>query len=121
MDKLLKPNVKFVRIQWIDYVNTPRIRILPVAAFRKLYDNLNKRSGISVPALTLGVVGSDYAKGFNIVGEWLYVIDLSSWRECTYAPGHAIVMGWFQEKTPSPGKGPEVPLCPRTILSRLLG
>ncbi|KAI0708111.1 FLU1-II [Cerioporus squamosus] len=119
-EKLITPNIKFVRIQWIDYINTTRVRILPVAAIRKLYENPNKRNGIGVPALTLGVVGIRLAEGFSAVGEWLYVPDLSSWRVCTYAPGHAVVMGWFQEKAPAPGKGPEVPLCPRTILLRLL-
>ncbi|RPD65351.1 glutamine synthetase/guanido kinase [Lentinus tigrinus ALCF2SS1-7] len=120
LDKILTPDVKFVRIQWIDYINTPRVRILPVAAFSKLYENPNKRSGISVPALTLGVVGSSVADGFGAVGEWLYVPDLSSWRICTFSPGHAVVMGWFQEKHPSPGKAPEVPICPRTIVHRLV-
>lgn len=119
-EKLITPDIKFVRIQWIDFINTTRVRVLPVSAFRKLYENPNTRSGISVPALTLGVVGISVAEGFSPVGEWLYVPDLSTWRVCTYAPGHAVVMGWFQDKTPAPGKGPELPLCPRTILHRLL-
>jgi len=39
-------------------------------------------------------------------------------RLCTYAPGHAILFGWFQNSH----VGPEVPLeydlCPRTLLAR---
>ena len=60
------------------------------------------------------------APGFGPVGEDLYVPDLSSWRVCTYAPGHASVMGWFQEKIPGPSGELAVPLCPRTLLHRLV-
>jgi hypothetical protein len=61
------------------------------------------------------------APGFSGTGEYLYTPDLSSTRLCGYAPGHASIMGWFEEKLPAQGNlGREgalnVPICPRTLL-----
>lgn len=120
LDELLTPDIKFVRVQWIDFINTPRVRVLSVAYFRKLYENPHTRVGVGLAKVALGIVGLSLAEGFGAVGEWLYVPDLSSWRVCTYAPGHAVVMGWFQEKTPAPETGVDMPLCPRTLLHRLV-
>lgn len=57
-------------------------------------------------------------------GDYLYALDLSSIRKCPYAPGHASIMGWFEEKVPVAGqeghRSIEVDLCPRTILRRLV-
>jgi hypothetical protein len=57
-------------------------------------------------------------------GEYLYAVDLLSLRISPYAPGHASVLGWFEEKRPHPGvKGHlalEVDICPRTILRRIV-
>ncbi|TFK86124.1 FLU1-II [Polyporus arcularius HHB13444] len=120
LDELLTPDIKFVRVQWIDFINTPRVRVLSVAYFRKLYENPHTRVGVGLAKVALGIVGLSLAEGFGAVGEWLYVPDLSSWRVCTYAPGHAVVMGWFQEKMPAPETGFDMPLCPRTLLHRLV-
>lgn len=58
------------------------------------------------------------------MGDYLYALDLSSIRICSYARGHASVMGWFEEKVPVTGqeghRSIEVDLCPRTILRRLV-
>ena len=55
-------------------------------------------------------------------GEYLYAIDLKTLRWCPYAPDHASVLGWFEEKFPNPTVerhlALEVDLCPRTILRR---
>jgi len=41
---------------------------------------------------------------------------------CPHVPGHAIVLGWFEEKHPLPNvighRAVEVDICPRTILRR---
>jgi hypothetical protein len=64
------------------------------------------------------------AEGFSACGEYLYVPDLSTLRLCPYASNEAVVLGWFHEKTPYPGSdnklSVEVPLCPRTTLTRIL-
>lgn len=40
------------------------------------------------------------AEGYGATGEYLYVPDLRTMRICTYAPGHASVLGWFEEQDP---------------------
>jgi hypothetical protein len=58
------------------------------------------------------------------VGEYLYAFDLSTLRLCPYAPGHAIVLGCFEEKLPKATIGGHLTLqvdhCPRTILKRAI-
>ena len=122
LDELLTPDIAFVRVQWVDYTNVVRFRVLSAPYFRALFSNPTKtRPGIGVSKVALGIVGISLAPGFGPSGEYLFVPDLCSWRVCTYAPGHASVMGWFQEKSaPRPGAGLEVPMCPRTILTRLV-
>ena len=121
VDELLTADIKFVRVQWVDLVNTIRFRVLPAAYFRALFANpAASRPGVGLIKCALGLVGLTVAPGFGAVGEYLYVPDLRSWRVCTYAPGHASVMGWFQEKTPGPSGALDVPLCPRTLLQRLV-
>ena len=62
--------------------------------------------------------------GLSPTGEYLYAVDLSSLRISPYAPGHASVLGWFEEKRPNPGLqgrlALEVDICPRTILRRIV-
>jgi len=71
----------------------------------------------------MGIAYLMVASGFSGSGEYLYVPDLSTLRICPYAPGEAVVMGWFQEKTPYVGADNkltlDVPLCPRATLRRI--
>ncbi|TBU27388.1 glutamine synthetase/guanido kinase [Dichomitus squalens] len=120
VDELLTPAIKFVRIQWIDFINTVRFRVVPASYFRALYANPASRPGVGLGTVALGLVGLATAPGFSPVGGYIYVPDLASWRVCPYAPGHASVMGWFEERTPSPETGLSVAICPRTILDRLV-
>ena len=120
LDELLTPDIKFVRVQWIYLINTVRFRVLPSNHFRTLFANPASRAGVGLGKVALGLVGLLTAPGFGALGEHLYVPDLASWRVCTYAPGHASVMGWFQEKPLGPaGEVVPAPLCPRTLLQRL--
>ncbi|KAI0075970.1 FLU1-II [Panus rudis PR-1116 ss-1] len=109
--------VKYVRVQWVDFINNVRYRVLPRAYFLKVLQA--SRPGITVPKVAFGIVFLATAPGFSGSGENLYIPDLSSYRLCTYAPGHASIMGWFQEKMPSPSGGLSVPLCPRSLLARI--
>lgn len=65
------------------------------------------------------LVGSTPAEGSSAEGEYLVVMDRSSLRLCGYAPGHASLFGFFEEKAPIGGRL-DVPLCPRTNLRRIL-
>jgi len=82
------------------------------------------RPGMGVPKAALGVIYLKLAKGFPSTGEYLYVPDISTLRICPYAPKHAVVMGWFQEKTPCLKAENvltiDVPLCPRAMLLRIV-
>ncbi|KJA26973.1 hypothetical protein HYPSUDRAFT_132498 [Hypholoma sublateritium FD-334 SS-4] len=114
--------IKHVRIQWVDLLNQVRYRVVPLAYFEKLLQT--SRPGISLTKAALGLAFITIVEGFNATGEYLYAIDLSTLRICPYAPGHASVMGWFEEKTPAAKvvghKAIEVDLCPRTILRRVV-
>ena len=114
-------NIRYIRIQWADYNNQVRCRILPVSYFRKLLES--ERPGILLTKATLGVVVLQIVPGFSAVGEHIYVVDFASFRLCSYAPGYAAFFGFFQEQVSIPRpNGPSfaVPLCPRTLLLRLL-
>lgn len=111
--------IKYVRVQWVDLTNTVRFRILPISYFLKLCTD-TARPGVCLTYATLGIIGIHLNPLFVGTGEYIYVIDLSSFRFCTYAPGHAVVMGFFQEKLPSPSGNLTVDLCPRTILKGIV-
>ena len=110
--------VRYIRFQWVDYTNITRNRIIPVSAFMELLGA--SRPGVGIAKAVFGLVGVSLAPGFSGTGEYLYTPDLSSLRLCGYAPGHASLMGWFEEKSPvqtPEGKDTlEVPLCPRGLL-----
>lgn len=117
----LHPSVKYIRVYWLDYTNTPRCRIISRSFFERLLQS-SHRPGITITRATFGAVGLHLTEGFDGTGEFLYVFDTSSIYQCAYAPGHAIVMGYFQETTPPPEKALAVPmpLCPRGLLNRIL-
>ena len=110
--------VKYIRITWLDYINKPRYRVVPRAYFKKLLKS--SRPGVSLAKAALGLVSLELTPGFSGTGSYHYVFDPSSFRLAPYAPGHASMMGFFQEKTPSPQYGLVVPLCPRWILKRIV-
>ncbi|KAJ2935070.1 hypothetical protein H1R20_g2074, partial [Candolleomyces eurysporus] len=120
--ELLKArNIGYVRVQWVDLTNNIRYRILPLAYLDKILKS--ERPAIHLTKATLGLVFLSIADGFGATGEFAYVCDLNSIKICTYAPGHASIMGWFQEKYPPPGPNPsyDISLCPRTLLKRITG
>ena len=113
--------IRYVRIQWVDLPNQVRCRLVPVSYFLKLLDS--ERPGVTLAKAALGMVVLQTIPGFSAVGEYIYVIDLSSFRPCSYASGHAVCFGYFQEQVSVPrpsGPSFEVPFCPRTVLSRLM-
>ncbi|KAF7297453.1 1,2-dihydroxy-3-keto-5-methylthiopentene dioxygenase [Mycena indigotica] len=108
-----QPQLRYIRIYWVDFVNIRRCRIVPVAHFKALLKS--NRPGVNIAKVCLGLIGLHVAPGFVPVGEYLYAIDLKSLRPCPFAPGHAAVLGQFEEKTPLAGTV-AVELCPRTLL-----
>lgn len=116
---LARAGIQYIRFQWVDYTNVTRYRVMPFSAFCELM--AAPRPGIGVAKAVFGLIAASLAPGFTGTGEYLYTPDLSSTRLCGYAPGHASLMGWFEEKLPAPGNegkrdALKVPLCPRTML-----
>lgn len=112
-------NIKYVRIQWVDFSNQIRYKVLSLAYFTKLVEK-STRPGITSTSAVLSIVAGGVSPGFFGIGEWLYVLDLSTLREATYAPGHAVVMGYWEEEVPHPKSGVEISLCPRTALRKVV-
>ncbi|KAF9451041.1 glutamine synthetase/guanido kinase [Macrolepiota fuliginosa MF-IS2] len=114
--------IKYVRVQWVDLVNNVRLRVLPVSYFEELM--LSPRPGLGVAEAALGLIYGNLAEGFGVVGEYLYVPDLLTARLCPYSPGHASVLGWFEEKAPyrdAEGKlAVKSLICPRTKLKDIV-
>jgi hypothetical protein len=145
---LKEAGVKYIRVTWVDYSATIRIRIYPIRSFEKIL--ASSRPGVSLSQVCLSLFGDTWDTGITHAGAYVYAFDMSSLRLCAYAPGHASVFGWFQEKTSSVRKSPvavqskllsklgfglavfeeKVPspqsssvyvaLCPRSLLAKLL-
>lgn len=117
-DVLHAHKIRFIRIYWTDLINNIRMRVVSTTYFKKLLQS--SRPGISVAKITFGLVYLCPAPGFSGTGEYLYAIDLNTFTLCPFAPGHASVMGVFQEKTPVLEYGLSAPLCPRTLLGKVV-
>ena len=69
----------------------------------------------------LGLVNLSMAEGVSAVGECIYTFDASSARILDFAPGHAIIFGWFEYKERHINDDNfAFPLCPRGILNRVV-
>lgn len=117
LDALPELGISFVRVQWVDLTNTVRYRVLPLSYFYRLLQS--KRPGLTVTKSVMGLVFDSPVEGFGPIGEYIYAVDLTSLRVCPYAPGNVSVLGFFQVKA-SVGKEVDVPVCPRTILRRIV-
>ncbi|PPR03642.1 hypothetical protein CVT24_007756 [Panaeolus cyanescens] len=121
IESLRVKGIKYVRIQYVDLTNIIHFRLIPLPYFAKLLKT--SRPGTAIAKVALGLVFITVADGFSPTGEYLYAIDPSTLRICTYAPGHASIMGWFQEKVPVDlgcRLSLEVNICPRTVLKRIV-
>ncbi|THH30248.1 hypothetical protein EUX98_g3924 [Antrodiella citrinella] len=112
-------NISYVRVQWVDFSNQIRYKVLSRSYFHKLVTS-SARPGITGAAATMSIIGGAVSSGFSAIGELLHAFDLDTLRVARYAPGHAVVMGYFQEEIPHPTRGLETPLCPRTILKKVV-
>lgn len=113
-----KNAVKYIRVTWVDWINNIRYRIIPRTYFKRLLES--SRPGVSLTTASFGLVFLALAPGFTGTGEYHYVLDTSSFRLSPYAPGHASVFGFFQNKIPTPEHGLVVPYCPRTLLQKIV-
>lgn len=110
-------DVRYIRLTWVDWTNTIRYHVLTRSYFRKLLRS--SRPGITIPNAMFGIVFHHLCKGFTAVGECLLALDENSFRLCPYSPGHATIMGFFQNLVPEPKYGLEMLHDPRTQLARV--
>ena len=111
--------IKYIRLQWVDFTNNILYRVISIEYFDELLKT--PRPSVSITKCVLGLVFITLAPGFSAIGEYLYVPDMNTLRLCPYAPGHASVMGYFEEKEPiGPNSTFTVPICPRTTLKRVV-
>ncbi|CAL1708585.1 unnamed protein product [Somion occarium] len=109
-------SVAYIRLQWVDLINNIRFRVISKKYFIKLLES--SRSGVGLTNASLGLVFLATAPEFGSSREYLYVPDISSYQICPCAPGHASIMGFFQEKMLLLNGSLSVPLCPRTLLQK---
>lgn len=117
---LHKSHINYIRVQWCDYTNIIRCRVIPYDSFLALVRD-SSRPGVGMTQACFGLVGVSLAEGFTGTGEYFYIPDMSSLTVCAYAPGHASVMGWYQYKEPPrPNISLDIPYCPRGMLKRIV-
>ncbi|KAJ6630086.1 hypothetical protein B0H10DRAFT_1109652 [Mycena sp. CBHHK59/15] len=118
INTLKRLGICFIRFQFVDLTNNVRYRVIPMTYFEKIL--ASSRPSITVLTAGLGVVFLTIADGFAPDSEYLYLPDMSTVRVLPYKPGHAAVLGWFEEKLPVVGPGgklsTQAELCPRRIL-----
>ena len=104
------PSVKFLRLQWVDYTTTLRVRILPIKQALKLCRE-NKYVGITKAVLGLLQL-DETAPGFGSTGEYNLCPQYTSLRQGN-KENTATLQCEFQEHN-----GAEVVICPRTVLRK---
>ncbi|KAF4633651.1 hypothetical protein G7Y89_g4467 [Cudoniella acicularis] len=110
----IHPTIKFIRVQYIDYTATSRLRVIPVKKALSVLQS-NEHLSIGITKASLGLLQNDtLAPGMTASGEYKLQAIFSS-----IAPGpckgYASVQGEFREYG-----GSEVELCPRSILRRTI-
>lgn len=108
------PSTKFLRLQYIDYTGTPRVRVIPVKRALTLLQGQAHLS-IGITKGCLGLLQNDVTiPGVTAIGEYKLQAIFSSIRPGP-SEGYASVQGEFREHD-----GSEVILCPRSFLRRKL-
>jgi len=105
-------DIKYVRLQWVDYTATCRARVIPIKQALKLFTE-GGQVGITKASLSL-LQDDSMAAGGTGTGEYSVQPCFESLR-LGVRPGYATVQGEFREKT-----GEQVDLCPRTALKRTI-
>lgn len=120
--ELKQHGIRYIRLQLVDPTNNVRYRVIPISHFERILDS--SRPGITFAKAILGSAFLEIAEGFASHGEYLYVPDMSTVRMLPYKPGHASILGWFEEKGPvaCPGETwtTKVNFCPRGILHKIV-
>lgn len=110
------PELKFVYVQWLDYLGTLRVRMMPIAEFRRLITN-GERIGISLG--NTGTLQNDRVTSAVSSAGQMYVEPDISTLKLTHSRdplASATVLGSFCDQD-----GSRLGCCPRNTLRTLAG
>jgi glutamine synthetase len=106
--------IKFLRLQWVDYTASPRLRIIPIKrALTMLQNQTSLNIGITKACLELLQNDTIISEG-SATGEYKLHAVFSSLKPGP-SEGYAVVQGEFREDD-----GSAAALCPRSVLRRTL-
>lgn len=106
------PKVNFLRLQWVDYTATVRVRILPV---RYALDLFKQGKSVTVTKAVLGLLQNDaLSAGFRAIGQYQLYPQFGSFRSGA-RPGYAMMPCEFRDDDGQP-----VAACPRTSLRKVV-
>ncbi|KAL8305163.1 hypothetical protein RB597_003932 [Gaeumannomyces tritici] len=109
-----RPVPSFVRLCWLDYTATPRMRMVPFKRFMALLEG-GKSTSLGITKAALGLLQNDtLVASASATGEYRLHPDLSSLKSGPIS-GQVSVYGDFEEQDGSP-----VDLCPRSELKRVV-
>ena len=111
------PGVKYIWVQWVDYTNTVRMRMVTTAHFRK---QLPTGAGLGITAAITRLLQDDNpSAGFSATGQFLMVPDLSTLclNKGISSPS-ATVQSWWMQDTQSPPSTEHWNKCPRWLLQQ---
>lgn len=104
------PQTKFIRLQYLDYTATSRLRVIPVKRALSVLQR-QPHLGIGITKASLGLLQNDtMSTGISASGEYQLRAVLSSIRPGP-SSGYASLQGEFRDVN-----GSEAILCPRSIL-----
>ncbi|KAI5781554.1 hypothetical protein EDC01DRAFT_694357 [Geopyxis carbonaria] len=108
------PDIEYIRIQWVDYAASVRLRVLPLAVVLAKIKNNNW--DFSIPKAGLDLLQDDTPlPNLQIEGKYRLVPQWNSLRNCTYANRHAAVMCEIRSADHT-----RIDICPRTSLIEAL-
>jgi glutamine synthetase len=105
-------STKYVRLQWLDYTSTNRVRVLPIKHALSLFQ---EGKSIGITKAVLGLLQNDtISPGFAATGEYTLTPCFESLRRGERS-SYATVQCEFRQKC-----GNQVANCPRTVLRRIV-
>lgn len=125
LEKFLQDHgqVRFVRLQWVDYSGILHTRLLSRAKALRLYRNPSSTYRVPVNAL-ITPVSTSPACDASPAQVWEVHPDWESVRLCGYAQAHAFVMCFLNRRagadTDAAGLGEAFAMCPRHLLHKTL-
>ncbi|KAI1135497.1 hypothetical protein F5Y05DRAFT_416174 [Hypoxylon sp. FL0543] len=107
------PDVRFIRLQWLDYTNLLRCRVVPRKCVGQLVKECYTVEAGSLTSLEEAEAGPQRIPT-EAVGQAHLIADWASLRLCPWAPGHASVQCYFGKEEEGNHLVDEI--CPRFAL-----